>query len=193
MIAKNRLDTSEFLQATKMLNFHAANITKLVNERGWKKLTSQNAAARAVYEFCREEILFGYNCDADNMSASRVLDEGIGHCNTKSTLLMALLRAVGIPCRLHAFTIHKRLQRGALTPLVYFMAPSEIVHTWAEAQLDDQWIALEGLILDSAYLKAVQHRFTHCAHPFLGYAVATADLQKPRVEWTGIGIIFVSS
>ncbi|MFN7881910.1 MAG: transglutaminase, partial [bacterium] len=26
---------------------------------------------------------------------------------------------------------------------------------------------------------------THCTHPFLGYAVATADLQRPRVEWTG--------
>lgn len=71
-----------------------------------------------------------------------------------------------------------------ITPFVYFMAPREIIHTWAEARLGNQWLALEGLILDSDYLEAVQRRFTHCAHPFLGYAVATDDLQRPRVEWT---------
>jgi hypothetical protein len=100
---------------------------------------------------------------------------------------MALLRAAGIPCRLHAFTIHKRLQRGALTPLVYLMAPKEIIHTWTEVKLDDDWIALEGIILDMPYLEAVQHKFPHCAHPFFGYAVATPDLQRPQVEWTGKG------
>lgn len=186
MTDENFLGSPELLQPTRMLDFHADNIRALVDKRGWRQKSRQEDAARAVYEFCREEILFGYNSDADDMSASRVLAEGIGHCNTKATLLMALLRSVGIPCRLHAFTINKILQRGALTPFVYFMAPREIVHTWAEARLGNQWIALEGVILDSGYLEAVQHRFAHCAHPFLGYAVATADLQSPRVEWTGV-------
>ncbi|MCA3238139.1 MAG: transglutaminase domain-containing protein [Curvibacter sp.] len=178
-------ESPELLQPTRMLDFQADNIRALVDRRGWRQQSRQEDAAHAVYEFCREEILFGYNSDADDMPASRVLAEGVGHCNTKATLLMALLRSVGIPCRLHAFTIHKNLQRGALTPFVYFMAPREIIHTWAEARLGNQWVALEGLILDSGYLEAVQHRFTHCTHPFLGYAVATADLQRPRVEWTG--------
>ncbi|WP_051534639.1 transglutaminase-like domain-containing protein [Deefgea rivuli] len=178
------LGSHELLQPTKILDFHAQNIRALVDERGWRQRNSVDAA-RAVYEFCREEILFGYNSDADDMQASRVLSEGIGHCNTKATLLMALLRSVGIPCRLNAFTIKKSLQRGALTPFVYFMAPHEIIHTWTEAKLGNQWVALEGLILDSGYLEAVQHRFVHCSHPFLGYAIATENLQRPRVEWTG--------
>ncbi len=37
----------------------------------------------------------------------------------ESTLLMALLRAVNIPNRLHGFTIDKALQKGAITGIWY--------------------------------------------------------------------------
>jgi transglutaminase-like putative cysteine protease len=178
------LNPSTLIEATPILNYHAENIQQLIRHRGWDVLEKSDAA-RAIYEFCRDEILFGYNSDADNMSASRVLEEGLGHCNTKATLLMALLRAIGIPCRLHAFTIHKRLQRGALTRFVYLMAPKEIIHTWTEIKLGEDWIALEGLILDKRYLTAIQNKFPDCTHPFSGFAIATPDLQRPQVEWTG--------
>ncbi|CAH8720987.1 transglutaminase-like domain-containing protein, partial [Paenibacillus thiaminolyticus] len=56
----------------------------------------------------------------DDIPASEVLRDGRGQCNTKSILLMALLRKVGIPCRIHGFYIDKRMQKGALTGLVYF-------------------------------------------------------------------------
>ncbi len=49
----------------------------------------------------------------DTMNAVQILNDGYGQCNTKATLLMALLRAVSIPCRLHAFDVTKDLQRGA--------------------------------------------------------------------------------
>ncbi|MCZ8113002.1 MAG: transglutaminase-like domain-containing protein [Rubrivivax sp.] len=173
------------VKRTRMLDFQSPLIQELVKHRGWRLASTSTAAAKAVYEFCRDEVLFGYNSEADDMPASAVLAEGLGHCNTKATLLMALLRAVGVPCRVHAFTIHKRLQKGAMTPFVYRMAPDEIVHTWVEAMVDDRWITLEGLILDKDYLHAVQNKFMHCAHPFLGYAVATKDLQHPQVDWTG--------
>ena len=68
------------------------------------------------------EIAFGYNTD-DMISASEVLKDGYGQCNTKGTLFMALLRAVGIRCRIHGFTIDKKLQKGAMTGIVYKLAP----------------------------------------------------------------------
>jgi hypothetical protein len=40
------------------------------------------------------------------------------------TLLMALLRAMGVPCRFHGFTINKALQRGAITGVAYRLAPT---------------------------------------------------------------------
>lgn len=176
---------SGLLRPTPMLDFESPAIRTLVASRGWDRLPSHDAAAQAVYEFCRDEIAFGYNALADDMPASAVLREGLGHCNTKSTLLMALLRAVGIPCRIHAFTIDKRLQRGAMTPLVYHLAPREILHAWVEAWVGGRWITLEGQILDMDYLHAVQHRFANGCRPFMGFAVATRDLQHPQVQWTG--------
>lgn len=173
-----------YLQPTQILDYNAPAITQLIEVRGWRQLPAEQAA-RAVYEFCRDEILFGYNAGADSMPASAILEEGLGHCNTKSTLLMALLRALGIPCRLRGFTIDKRLQKGAMTAFVYLMAPREILHTWVEVSLGGHWIVLEGVILDQQYLQAVQTRFSNCQHAFLGYAVATPSLAEPSVQWTG--------
>ncbi|WP_110968167.1 transglutaminase-like domain-containing protein [Pseudomonas huaxiensis] len=173
-----------YLERTGILDFDASAIAHLIDTRGWRQLPPEQAT-RAVYEFCRDEILFGYNAGADSLPASAILKEGLGHCNTKSNLLMALLRALGIRCRLRAFTIDKRLQKGAMTAFVYFMAPREILHTWVEVELHGQWVVLEGVILDEQYLRAVQNRFSNCQHAFLGYAVATPSLAEPAVQWTG--------
>ena len=174
----------DYLQRTGILDFDAPAITRLIDARGWRQLPEEQAA-RAVYEFCRDEILFGYNAGPDSLPASAILKEGLGHCNTKANLLMALLRALGIPCRLRAFTIDKHLQKGAMTAFVYFMAPREILHTWVEVKLHERWVVLEGVILDAQYLSAVQNRFVNCQHAFLGYAVATLSLAEPAVQWTG--------
>ena len=40
--------------------------------------------------------------------------DGTGQCNTKSALLMASLRAVGISWRFHGFTISKPLWKASL-------------------------------------------------------------------------------
>lgn len=66
---------------------------------------------------------------------------------------MALLRACGIPCRIHGFTIDKKLQKGAMTGIVYHNAPRNVVHSWVEIYLEKQWYELEAFILDKTYLK----------------------------------------
>lgn len=132
----------------------------------------------------RDEIGFGYNV-ADDLRASRVLADGIGQCNTKGTLFMALLRGAGIPCRFHGFTIDKALQKGAITGLAYLLAPRNIIHSWVEAWLDGRWVELEGFILDRAYLSKLQEMFADHKGSFCGFGAATPDLQKPQVEWTG--------
>ena len=112
------------LEETPMLDYSNASIQALVRERGWSELP-EFERARAIYNFVRDEILFGYNVD-DNIPASRVLADGFGQCNTKGALFMALLRLCGIPCRVHDFTIDKKLQEGAMTGVVYRRAPREI-------------------------------------------------------------------
>jgi transglutaminase-like putative cysteine protease len=170
------------LEATALLDFHHPDIQALVARRAWSELKPYDRIG-SVYDFVRNEIAFGYN-ESDELPASRVLADGIGQCNTKGVLLMALLRAVGIPCRFHGFTIDKPLQKGAITGIAYWLAPQRIIHSWVEVQLDGRWITLEGFILDAPYLNSLQKRFPD-ARRFCGYGAATPDLSAPQVEWEG--------
>jgi transglutaminase-like putative cysteine protease len=179
----NANDLDRLLQASALLDYHCPALRALIQDRAWRSLPESERIG-AVYGFVRDEIGFGYNL-SDDLSASQVLADGIGQCNTKGTLLMALLRACGIPCRLHGFTIHKALQKGAITGIAYWLAPRDIVHSWVEVRFDDRWVNLEGFILDTPYLRRLQQRFASQRGAFCGYGAATPDLQNPPVDWTG--------
>ncbi|WP_040609646.1 transglutaminase-like domain-containing protein [Pseudooceanicola batsensis] len=176
------IDETRLLDATPLLDFRSEGIARLIEDRGWLRLPEHDRIG-ATYDFVRDEILFGYN-RADDIPASEVLADGYGQCNTKGTLLMALLRALGVPCRLHGFTIHKALQRGVVPEAVYPIAPDEILHSWVEVQTDGRWVELEGFILDKAFLGSLQQAFAG-TESFCGYGVGTDCLSAPPVEWAG--------
>lgn len=171
----------KYLQHTAILNFNSPAIIALITERGWQSLPDDKKIEQ-VYNFVRDEILFGYNMD-DTISASEVLHDGYGQCNTKANLFMALLRAVGIPNRMHGFTIDKALQKGAITGIWYTLSPNNILHSWVEVYLDGNWYNLEGLILDMPYLKALQAKFQECKTTFCGYGAYTDNFKNPQVSW----------
>ena len=80
----------KYLKETKMLDYSNENIQQLIRERRWKNI-NEFERLKSIYDFVRDEILFGYNID-DNVPASKVLADGYGQCNTKGILFMALLR-----------------------------------------------------------------------------------------------------
>lgn len=125
-----------YLEETELLDYSCLDILKLIDSRGFDKLDDFNKI-KEIYNFVRDEMLFGYNV-CDEMAASRILSDGYGQCNTKSILFMALLRGVGIPCRIHGFTIDKKLQKGAMTGFVYNSAPRNVVHSWVEVFYKDK-------------------------------------------------------
>jgi hypothetical protein len=173
---------ASLLRATALLDFQHPAIGKLIAARGWRDRPVHERIG-AVYDFVRNEIAFGYN-ETDELPASRVLADGYGQCNTKGTLLMALLRATEVPCRIHGFTIDKALQKGAITGVAYWLAPRRIVHSWVEVWSGQRWVSLEGFILDSAYLASLQRRFPKATR-FCGFGAATPNLTAPEVEWRG--------
>lgn len=175
-------EPAQLALTTPLLDFTHASLQSLVTERGWQALPEYERIG-AIYDFVRNEIVFGYNI-ADDLPASRVLADGYGQCNTKSTLLMALFRACGLHCRFHGFTIDKVLQKGAVTGLAYWLAPRSIIHSWVEVYYDGRWVNLEGFILDADYLGALQRRFRGATR-FSGYGVATPCLAAPAVHWQG--------
>lgn len=140
----------QYLEKTQMLNFDVESIQTLIKNRKWIELNEYNKIG-AIYDFVRNEIMFGYN-SSDLLTAEEVLKDGYGQCNTKATLLMALLRSVGIPCRLHGSEVSKYFQRGATSWLISVLAPERIVHTWVEVLYMGNWIALEGVITDESWL-----------------------------------------
>lgn len=173
----------KYLMATTMLNYESEKIKSLISKRNWKELDEFNKI-RAIYSFVQNEILFGYNA-SDHLTATQVLSDGIGQCNTKATLLMALLRAVGIPCRLHASKVTKDFQKGATNTIIALLAPNFIVHTWVEVYFNEAWLALEGVILDKKYLISLQQKYPNQKGMFKGYAVATNCFDNPPVDWNG--------
>ena len=170
-----------YLWETVMLDYSNDAIRQLVQDRKWREAEAFECI-RAVYNFVRDEVLFGYNVD-DAIPASRVLADGYGQCNTKGTLFMALLRACDIPCRVHGFTIDKKLQKGAMTGLVYLMAPRNVFHSWVEVLLEGQWYELEAFILDRGYLEKLQQANRECVGAFCGYGVAVKDFRNSVIDF----------
>lgn len=170
-----------YLKETRMLNYSDERIQRLIKDRKWKN-ADEFKCLKAIYNFVRDEILFGYNVD-DSIPASQVLSDGYGQCNTKGTLFMALLRACGIPCRVHGFTIDKKLQKGAMTGFVYKSAPKNVFHSWVEVYFEEQWYELEAFILDKAYLTKLQEKNSDCIGAFCGYGVAVKDFKHPVIDF----------
>ncbi|NVK14589.1 MAG: transglutaminase family protein [Rhodobacteraceae bacterium] len=176
------MENSEYLLETALLDFHHPAMADLITRRGWQALPAGDRIG-AAYDFVRNEIGFGYNA-RDTLKASEVLKDGYGQCNTKGVLLMALLRGMGIACRLHGFTIFKSLQRGLVPEAVYGIAPDNILHSWVEVGFKGKWVNLEGFILDEAVLSSLQAAFPE-RNALCAYGAGTDCLQAPKVAWSG--------
>lgn len=172
---------NNYLKESTLLNYSHSSIQKLVEQRRWKQLDT-TARIKAIYDFVRDEIKFGYNT-SDDISASEILKDGYGQCNTKATLLMALFRATDIPNRIHGFTIDKALQKGAITGIWYQLSPQNILHSWVEVRVNEQWYFLEGVILDKPYLSKLQEKYADCKTTFCGFGAYTTNLGNPPIEW----------
>lgn len=180
--AQTNLETmNNYLKETKILDYSNPSIQSLIKEKAWMELDTIERV-KSIYNYVRDDIEFGYNT-SDDITASHVLEDGYGQCNTKSTLLMALLRAVGIPNRIHGFTIDKALQKGAISGVWYKISPKNIVHSWVEVYVNDTWYFLEGVILDKEYLNKLQEKNKDCKTTYCGFGVYTDSFENPPIEW----------
>lgn len=84
---------TNYLRETKILDYSSKQIQLLIEDRGWKNLP-ETERVKAIYNFVKDEILFGYNVD-DGVKASRVLKDGYGQCNTKGTLFYGVSSRLG--------------------------------------------------------------------------------------------------
>lgn len=173
----------KYLHETAMLDFGSEKIAGLIENRKWKDLNEFDKIG-AIYDYVQNGIPLGYN-KYDSLTATQVLEDGYGQCNTKATLLMALLRAVGVPCRLHGTRVTKVFQRSLMPKIMARLAPPYIVHTWAEVYYSGEWLSLEGVITDKAYISGLKKLFPDSKGKFFDYAVAVEDFCNLQIDWIG--------
>ncbi len=172
-----------YLKETAMLDYNTQEIADLVTAQKWNDLDLCDKIG-AIYDYVQNKILLGYN-KYDNQTATQVLADGYGQCNTKATLVMALLRAVGVPCRLHGTRVTKVFQRSLMPKIMAKLAPPLIVHTWAEVYYNGEWLSLEGVITDKAYIAGLKKMFPEHEGKFFDYAVAVQDFNHLQIDWKG--------
>jgi hypothetical protein len=79
--------------------------------------------------------------------------------------------------------INKKLQKGAMTGLVYKKAPQNIFHSWVEVFFEEKWYELEAFIIDKEYLNNLQNINKNCVGAFCGYGVAVRDFRNPVIDF----------
>jgi transglutaminase-like putative cysteine protease len=91
----------EYLASSRWIDHDAPSVRALVEERGWRSL-GEVAAARAAYEFVRDEVHHSWDIRSHRVTrtASEALEHREGLCFSKAMLLAAVLRALGLPAGL---------------------------------------------------------------------------------------------
>ncbi len=177
------MNLAPYLESSDILDFNSNKIHNFIKEQIPNNL-SFDRKIQEIYDFVKNKILFGFN-KRDNIPASKVLKDGYGQCNTKTTLFIALCRAVGIPCRSHFFQIRKEIMKGVFPKHIYNNhIPREIIHSWPEVFYKEKWIPLEGIILDSLYLEQIKIKFEG-QKKFTGYGISVKNLNYASTDWTG--------
>lgn len=116
----------------------------------------ERSRAVRIHDYVRDAIHFGWTGDFYQQSASEVLRSGVGYCNTKSTLFVALLRASGIPARQHFVTIPRAILHGLIDPGTHY-----VDHSYTEIRLGGRWIATDSYILDRRLAERARQRLRH--------------------------------
>ncbi len=188
-MSTNHNDHKDYLAPSPILDYESFLIQGVLSDL--KKAGGIIEQRIAAYLFVRDSILFGYNPDRDSIPASQVLRDGIGHCNTKSTLLGALLRGLGVPCRFHFFWIDKKVQQGIFPKHIYeHHIKDGVLHAWVEAFIGERWATLEGVILDQKYLDSARRLFPKI-NKFEGWGISCPDLSTVNTDWDGEGDTFI--
>ncbi len=128
----------------------------------------------SIFYYVRDQIKFGFPPIWDEVKASETIYHGLGYCNTKATLFVALSRAVGIPARLHFGLIDLRIMHGIMPAVFFPFLPKLGGHSWVEVQLDGTWRAIDSYINDKPLYGQALQRLQKSERP-LGYSIALLD------------------
>lgn len=129
---------AKYVRPTRMVDFDVAAVKKQANTLV-KDAKTDYQAIKAIHEFVAN-LPIGF--DKEDSPASHVLKKGRGQCITKTTLFIALLRAAGVPCRVHGWRLHKFVHKTHMPALVYMFSPKTTLFTYPEVYYKNKWMLL---------------------------------------------------
>ncbi len=128
----------------------------------------------SIFGFVRDGIKFGFPQKWDEVKASETLSYGLGYCNTKVSLFLALCQAAHIPARVHFGLLDLRCMRGIFPSYSFPFLPKAGGHAWIDVQLEGQWHSIDSYITDKPFYEGALKRLKASGLSF-GYAVAPVD------------------
>ncbi len=148
---------------------NTTTVLKVV-ERVGEAVTTVREKAVALHDYVRDQVKFGFNKYFDAGEADYILACGIGHCNAKSRLLVALFQAARLESVQRFVVLPKEILRGAIPPSRYWMIPAELSHSYVEVKIEGEWYSIDSHIVDTPLLRAAQARLAE-EDRNLGYGV----------------------
>jgi len=157
-----------YLQATEFCDCTHDSIQVLVKKIA-DRYPTQREKAVALFYYVRDEIKSGM--DRFDVKASETLVKGFGGCVGKNNLLIALLRAAGIPGRYGFIKMHKQvfsiLDKFGLSHLAFSQIPEYLPHVICSACLGERWI------------------FADCSFDRDMYTMFYAEKYNWSIDWDG--------
>jgi transglutaminase-like putative cysteine protease len=146
------LQNAQWLMPTRYIDcdHHAIKTLSLKLSEG---LNSDQQKSIRIFQYVRDEIYFGFTSAFYAQKASDVLQSKIGYCNTKATLLIALLRAAGIPARQIFVSIDSNILDGIVDT-----GTSALDHSYTEVFLEGNWLATDAYVVDTRLAKSAKAR-----------------------------------
>lgn len=149
-----------------------------------KDVTNEREAAVRLHDFVRDSIRFGVTHRFDDATPEQTLEAGAGHCNPQGRLLVALLRALDIPARMHFVWIRMEVLRGLFPPL-FSGFPYAGQHAYVEVDLEGETQNIDSFIVDSPLQRGAVARLRR-ENRLMGYGTHVDG----KVNWQADGDAF---
>lgn len=162
-----------WLDKTKLLNLDDDRL-RLKAMSLVQLATSERERLLVIYEFVKSMPLSGPSAEGYR-SARQVLDAKTGDAFSKSTLMVAMLRLVGIPTRMRFLQLHGDVVRGLTQGM------TAITHPVVECWLDGRWLKTDTHVYDIHYLVTAREKLNEA-----GWTVGYGIHRYAHSIWDGL-------
>lgn len=140
-------------------------------------MDSDRARAAAIYRWVQDHVRYEILHDWSKRASETLLSR-VGTCTNKANLLVALLRAAGMPAGFHVMRVRGKYYFGpAWIPMLQQLCSDVTVHLFAAVYLDGRWVQC-----DPSCDRALAEGGEHINPPFRHVAFDGSAPAEPTID-----------